>query len=224
MSAIIDLILPRLCPICEQRVKKDEVLHRACIDTLPKTNQAYFDTNNTSVLFADDKHFVRGAAWLKFRKHDLTQQLIHHAKYGLWPEINEALAREAAIEFMEADFFEGIDVIIPIPLHPQRKRKRGYNQSDYIARSLSAITHIPIDTTHITRTRNNPNQARMTGKEREENVKGIFAINHPEELYRKHILLVDDVITTGATIRECIHAMHAFRGCHVSVFALATAG
>lgn len=177
----------------------------------------------TEELFRDIPNFVRAAAFLFFQKGASTQRLIHAIKYNQRPDVAYAIAKEAAADFINTDFFDEIDVILPIPLHKRRLRQRGYNQSFYIAKALSDVTGIPIDTTHITRIVNNPKQALMRGKQREENVKGIFQANHPEELYRKHILLVDDLVTTGNTIRSCIKTMKAFRGCHISVFALGKA-
>lgn len=139
------------------------------------------------------------------------------------PRIAYDLAREASYDFMQADFFDGIDLIIPIPLHSKRLRERGYNQSEWIARALSEATGIPMDTTHVSRIRNNPQQALQKAKDRATNVEGVFAVNHPEELYRKHILIVDDLITTGSTVRACMKAMKVCRGAKFSVFALGKA-
>ena len=110
-----------------------------------------------------------------------------------------------------------------MPLHPKRLRERGYNQAEYIARGISEITGIPIDTTHVTRIRNTPQQALQDGEERKTNVANAFAVNHPEEMRHKHILVVDDLITTGETMRSCLAAMKRFRGATFSVFALCKA-
>lgn len=177
----------------------------------------------TEELFRDIHNFVRGAVFLFFKKKDDTQQLTHLFKYGNRPDIAKALTEEAAGDFLAADFFDGIDVIIPVPLHPKRLRERGYNQSEYIARALGQATGIPVDCEHLLRIVNNPKQATKSASEREENVKGIFEVRYPEDLYRKHILLVDDIITTGSTIRSCMKSLRVCRGCKISVFALGKA-
>ena len=110
-----------------------------------------------------------------------------------------------------------------IPLHPKRLNERGYNQSEYIAKGISDVTGIPIDLTHVTRTRNTPKQALQRGEERRENMAEAFAVNHPEQLYHKHILVVDDLITTGETMRSCLKAMKIIRGAKITVFALCKA-
>ncbi len=199
------------------------VICKECLDSLERTEQFALRDNLTEDLFAQNKQFERAAAFCFYDKHDTVSNLIQKAKYSRQPEINLFLAHLAAQDGLLSDFFDDVDVIIPIPLHPRRYRKRGYNQSDYIAQGLSDVLHIPIDTTHVARIRNNPQQALTIGKERERNVENIFEVNHPEEMYRKHILIVDDVITTGSTIRSCMDAMSAFRGARFSVFALAKA-
>ena len=151
------------------------------------------------------------------------QRVIHRLKYADQPQIGYELGRQAALEMLDTEFFEGIDVIIPMPLHPRRLRERGYNQAEYIARGLSAVTGIPVDTIHVTRVRNTPQQAKQTGDERRTNVKDAFAVNHPEQLYHKHILLVDDLITTGETMRSCLKAMRRHIRTKYSVFALCKA-
>jgi ComF family protein len=168
-------------------------------------------------------HLDRAAAFLFFEKDHPVQDLIHRMKYADQPMIGYQLGREAAMEFQCADFFDEIDIIVPIPLHPKRLRERGYNQSEYIARGISDVTGIPVDTTHVERIRNTPKQALQSGDERKQNVADAFAVNHPEQLYHKHILLVDDLITTGETARSCLRAMRLFRGATVSVFALCKA-
>ena len=144
-------------------------------------------------------------------------------KYADQPMIGYRFGRMAAMEMQYADFFDGIDVIVPMPLHPKRLRERGYNQSEFIARGISEITGIPVDTTHVTRSRNTPKQALQKGEERKHNVNNAFAVNHPEQLYHKHILVVDDLVTTGETMRSCLKAMKRFRGAKFSVFALCKA-
>ena len=144
-------------------------------------------------------------------------------KYADQPLIGQQLGYLAAVDFQCADFWEDIDVIIPVPLHPGRMRERGYNQSEYIARGICSVTGIPIDTQHVRRVKNTPKQALQTGEGRRHNVVDAFEVNHPEQLYGKHILVVDDLITTGETMRSCLKAMRKIRGAKFTVFALCKA-
>jgi len=172
---------------------------------------------------AKTMHLEKAAAFLFYDKDHPIQRVIHKMKYADQPMIGYFLGRQAAIEFQYADFFDEIDVIIPIPLHLKRLNERGYNQSEYIAKGISDVIGKPVDLTHVTRTRNTPKQALQSGEERRENMAEAFAVNHPEQLYHKHILVVDDLITTGETMRSCLHAMKKIRGAKFSVFALCKA-
>jgi len=244
ITALLSLFYPRICPMCEEYIGEGQVpgtLCKTCLAQLPRTEQAETPENLTemtltgsdSVMVRDTgqnmvrtkkvMHLERAAAFLFFDKEDPIRDLVHVLKYADRPEIGYQLGRQAAMEFQYADFFDGIDVIVPLPLHPKRLRERGYNQSEYIARGISDVTGIPVDTTHVERIKNTPKQALQKGAERKANVQNAFAVNHPEQMYRKHILVVDDLITTGETMRSCLKAMRRFRGAKFSVFALCKA-
>ena len=222
--SLLSLFYPHCCAMCGDLLEDETItMCPKCIHHLPRTEQCALRGNMTEELFCDLPRFQRAAAFLFFDKGADIQHVIHKMKFHEQPRIAYDLAREAAYDFMQADFFEDIDLIIPIPLHPRRLRERGYNQSEWIARALSETTGIPVDTTHVSRIRNNPQQALKKAKDRAINVEGVFAVNHPEELYRKHILIVDDLITTGSTVRACIKALKVCRGAEFSVFALGKA-
>lgn len=201
-----------------------------CWYRLPRTEQDLKAENSTETALTEGKtvikkalHLNRAGAYLFYEKEHPIQQVIHRMKYRDEPEWGIYLGRQAVLGWRDERFFDEIDVILPVPLHPKRLRERGYNQSEYIARGISEITGIPIDTTHLTRTRNTPKQALQDGEGRKTNVAGAFAVNHPEQLYHQRILVVDDLITTGETMRSCLQAMRAFRGAKISVFALCKA-
>lgn len=217
-----DLFFPKTCPICGHQIDENEVICSDCMHQLPRTEQAEQRDNVTEALFCHEPKFERGAAFLFFLKDSPVQHVVHKMKYGLFadPKIGYVLAKEAACEFMQSDFFEGIDLLIPVPLHPKRYRERGFNQAEWIGKGISEVTGIPMDTTHLTRTHNNAHQARTTGRKRTENVKDIFTVNHPEELYNKHVLIVDDIITTGATMLACMDVLRPIRKCRYSVFGI----
>lgn len=188
--------------------------------------------NRTEEHFASIRRFKRGGAFLFYKpvtalSHSSTDRLhdagrlIRHIKYGNRPELAVFLAKKAAEEWMDSGFFNDIDLIMPVPLHPRRLRLRGYNQSYYIALGLSQATGIPIDTTHLIRFRNNEHQARLRETDREKNVQDIFRVINPKDQEARHILLVDDIITTGSTLRACIQPLRRIRTCRFSVFALA---
>ena len=219
---MLNLFFPQRCPMCGQVVADGTIICHNCIRTLPRTEQVIMRGNSTEMLFDDIKNFRQGAAFLFFDKDSPVQNALHQMKYSRFanPQIGYVLAKEAAYDFLQSEFFEGIDIILPVPLHPKRLRERGFNQSEWIARALSEATKIPMETDILIRQKDNEHQARLIRTDRNKNVKGIFAIHYPEYLYHKHILLVDDIITTGATLRACIEALKPARGHKVSVFGL----
>jgi ComF family protein len=212
-----------------EQARRGQVCER-CKAELPRTEQAVIDANSTEMVLTEGKppvkktmHIERAAAFLFYEKDHPLQQVIHRMKYADQPLIGYELGRQAAIEMQDAEFFDEIDVIVPMPLHPRRLRERGYNQSLYIAQGISEVTGIPVDSTHVTRIKNTPKQALQSGEGRKTNVTDAFAVNHPEQMYHKHILVVDDLITTGETVKSCLRAMRFFRGARFSVFALCKA-
>ena len=235
LYSLLELIYPRVCAICGSYIGEsgDTVFCPQCIRALPRTEQAIYRQNLTeTAVLGEPDNLVRqanltrldkAASFLFFEKDHPIQWAVHKMKYADQPYIGYFLGRQAAIEMQYAGFFDGIDVIIPIPLHPARLRERGYNQSEYIARGISRIIGVEVDTTHVIRIRNTPKQALLTGENRSENVADAFAVNHPEHLYHKHILVVDDLITTGETMRSCLKAMKQCRAARFTVFALCKA-
>lgn len=148
--------------------------------------------------------------------------LIERGKFGNHPhpQVFYFLGRLAAQEYMDVDLWDDIDVIVPVPLHPKRFRARGFNQAEWIGRGLSDVLHIPVDTEHLVRTRNNPHQSQARFEKRKDNVQDVFSVRYPEEWKNKHLLLVDDVITSGSTMLACMKQTTPIRGCRISVFAL----
>lgn len=219
---ILDVFFPPFCPLCSTPVAHEGMVCPACLEQLDKTEEGNVRDNLVEDLFSGYPHFDKGGAFWFYEKESPIATLIHRAKYGMraTPYLIYYLAKEAAQGWLETGFFDGIEVIIPVPLHKKRLRERGFNQAEWMAKGLNEVTGIPIDTTHVERMRNNKHQASQSLKNRQSNVVGLFGVNHPEEMYRKHILLVDDIITTGSTIRACLEAMKSFRGCHITVFAL----
>lgn len=134
------------------------------------------------------------------------------------------LAEVTADELSATDFFDGIDALVPMPLHYLRRYKRGYNQCDYIAEGIRRVTGIPVVNGVLKRVRNNPTQTHLQINEREQNVANIFRVVHPERLENKHILLIDDVMTTGSTLHAALQELQHIPGIRLSVFTIAYAG
>ena len=230
LSPILELFYPSLCVICQRGVDSYNTLCADCLRQLPRTEHHILRENKVEMLFSDinrpckqwDKHrFIRGGAWLRY--NDDVAKLIHAAKFFERPELAEMLGRQIAIEWLDSGFFDDIDLLVPIPIHPRRMNERGYNQSEYICRGIASVVNIPIDTTTIRRVKDTPKQSQLTDAERQKNVEHAFHIPEPVNWHKRHILLVDDVITTGATIRNCIKEITPIRSCRISVISLAVA-
>ena len=133
------------------------------------------------------------------------------------------MGRFMAAELTVSEFFCDVDVIVPVPLHPRKQRMRGYNQSECVAKGVAAVTGIPLDAASVVRKKHTETQTSKSAYERWKNVDGIFHLRHPERFAGKHILLVDDVLTTGATITTCADVFRDVEGVRISVLTLAVA-
>lgn len=223
VEPIISLVYPTVCPLCGHVVRfREPPVCPSCLDALPRTEEATHRDNKVEMLFADFEKFVRGAAWLYYYKDHPVQQLVHAMKFQGQPELGLLLGRQLAMEWADTGFFDGIDYLAPIPLHRKRYADRGYNQSEWIARGISEVTGLPLDTTHLYRQKNNEHQSRLSKRERTA-MQNVFAVRNPSDWSGCHILVIDDIITTGNTISRAFSALHSIRGCRYSVLSLAVA-
>lgn len=222
LADFISLFFPRLCAACNTALlRHEEILCTLCLHQLPKTNFHTQENNTLSQIFWGRVPIEHAAAWCFFHKGSKIQHLIHLMKYNEKQEIGQYLGTIYGRELMLSPFFHDVDVIIPVPLHPKRKRKRGYNQSEWIAKGLSETMKIPVDSKTLIRTTASESQTKKSRFRRWENVKEIFSVTNFTLLQNKHILLVDDVLTTGATIESCATELLKIKGVKISVAALA---
>ncbi|MDR0367561.1 MAG: ComF family protein [Bacteroidales bacterium] len=223
-SDFIKLFYPEYCNVCDRvLVKGEELLCTHCISDLPKTNFHLEKNNPVEMIFAGRIPIFRATAFCAFRKGNTMQTIIHQLKYKGNKEIGIYLGKMLGSSLMEAPDFRSIDTIIPVPLHKHKEKKRGYNQSEYIAKGIFQSMSKPIDTTSLIRITHTSTQTRKTRYNRWENVSSIFQLSESENLIGKHILLVDDVITTGATIEAAAQLLLSLPDTKVSVAGLAYA-
>jgi len=204
-SRLVDLIAPRACVVCGGRLGIHEFfLCGSCNLQLPRTN--YADNpyeNDMARLFWGQLPVERCAALFFYQGGSGPSQILYELKYKNHPEIGEFFGRMIAEEWDETGFFEGIDLIVPVPLAKERQRQRGYNQSLHIARGIGSVTRLPIVTNAMSRKQFVESQTQKDRWQRNENVEGCFRLNDGSALKGRHVLLVDDVVTTGATICSC---------------------
>lgn len=162
--------------------------------------------------------------FLYYAKGSVVRQLLYELKYYGNKEIGGFLGRYMAAELLPSGFFEGIDYILPVPLHRKKERLRGYNQSEWLAKGVGSVTSIPVLSDVMERCKYTETQTHKGLYERWENVCDIFVCNTPAILQGKHVLLIDDVLTTGATIVSCSDALKDVADIRISVLTLALAG
>jgi len=143
----------------------------------------------------------------KFVKESRVQQVLHALKYKQQPELGEMLGRVYGQDLLEADFKDAFDLIVPVPLHDSRRRIRGYNQSEKFGNGLSGMLGVPCDDTYMMRRARTETQTHKSKLSRWENVENVFRVVDPGHITEKRVLLVDDVVTTGATLEACGRAL-----------------
>jgi ComF family protein len=200
----ITLFFPNHCLGCSNSLfKGEEILCTRCILELPKTRYHEQFDNTIKSRLSGRIALTYALAFLKFRKTGVVQHLLHQLKYNNHPEVGVRLGKLYGKDLVEAGYEDKFDLIVPVPLHSSRKRRRGYNQSEKFAEGLSDLMQIPCDENIVERKIKTTTQTRKTKIERWENVKDVFLVKEPDKINGKRILLVDDVITTGATLEAC---------------------
>jgi ComF family protein len=178
--------------------------------------------NPIEKIFMGRLRIESAAACLFFNTGSITQQLIHHIKYHNEPELAVELGNIIGQKLLLSKRFTEIDAIIPLPLFKTRERKRGYNQAERLAKGVAEVLQKPLWNDLIKRNRSTATQTKKTRSERWENVEGIFTISSRREIKDLHLLVVDDVITTGATLEACAASLRE-QGAKISISTLAYA-
>ncbi len=220
----VNLMFPVHCEACEESLTKGEnIVCLLCEYELPKTNFHRERDNKIEKIFWGRVKIERAAAFYFFHGKSKVQRLLHKLKYHGKKEIGFRLGELFGEAMLESGFAEEIDLIVPVPLHEKRKRQRGYNQSDYFAMGLSESLKIDWSPQVLRRAVYTNTQTKKSRFERWGNVGEVFELAQPEKITGKHLLLVDDVITTGSTIEGCAHTLLQAEGAKVSIAAIAVA-
>lgn len=224
LSEFVELLYPRTCITCgDALLKGEEQICFNCLLNIPRTNFHLQPNNLLEKRCWGRFPFNRISSFFHYEKGSDFQHLLHELKYHDNPEIGQIMGRQAGYELIESDDFRRTQLIVPVPLHPNKLRKRTYNQSEEIAKGLSQAMKVPVDTTHLIRSAENQTQTKKSVYERFENTLGIFEMKQAKDWEDKTILLVDDVITTGSTIEACVKTLENIKGLTINIFTLAQA-
>lgn len=221
---LIALVFPNNCAACNATLYRNEkTLCTKCRFDLPKTNFHDFLENPLAKLFWGKLNIEAVTALYHFDKGARVQHLLHELKYKGNTNVGEVLGSILAHDLKKSEQFSSIEGVVPVPLHPKKQRKRGYNQSYFIAKGISETMEIPVMDKSLIRVQHSESQTRKSKFNRWRNVETVFDVKKEETLRGKHILLVDDVITTGSTLEACATQLLKVDGVKVSIAALACA-
>ena len=219
LQDFVDLVFPNCCPGCDQPLVSGEVhLCTNCEFDLP----VYGANEDILQNFAGRLKLVEARAFLKFYHGGLAQKLLHGIKYNGDQELGEHLGKMFMQHISRESTYAKVEVIVPVPLHKSKLRVRGYNQSEVLARGMADVLGVNIDVDSVIRIKKSETQTKKDRAERWQNVSGIFEVTN-DSLQGKHVLLIDDVITTGATLEACGQTILAAGAPSLSVAALAAA-
>ncbi|WP_303309686.1 ComF family protein [Hymenobacter sp. BT730] len=222
----VSLVFPRVCLACADSLARgEEHICTSCRTELPYTDYHLLpaDANPLARRFWGKVPVRYAFSYLRFLQHGRVQHLLHQLKYQGQQEVGLVLGRWYGYELAEKGFTQEFDLIIPVPLHPRKLAKRGYNQADCFAEGLAQGLQVPWLPNVLRRTEHTSSQTRKNRVERWENVASVFEVPNPAALSGLHVLLVDDVLTTGATLEACAVMLLA-AGCReVSIATIATA-
>ena len=220
----ISLLFPRICASCSKLLfKNEEVICTKCLYKLPRTNFHKFVQNPVMEVFWGRVKIHSAATFLHFTKTGRVQKLVHQLKYKNKTEVGVLLGELYGRDLKKADLFKNVNVIIPVPLHWKKQMQRGFNQSEMFGRGLSKAMKARLDTKTLLRSVATETQTKKSRIERWENVSEVFDLKDEKQLEGKHILLVDDVITTGATMEACASKLLEIKDVRVSLATIAFA-
>lgn len=223
-ESVLHLIFPHVCAGCGNDVlPKEQALCLRCLDALPLTHYHRHADNPVEKTFWGRLPLVAATAPYYFTKESLMQRLMHQFKYKGNKELGLFLGRQMGTSLIETSRFSTIDVLVPLPLFNTRERKRGFNQATILCEGIADVLQKPVLKNSVIRTMHTESQTNKTRTERWQNMEGHFDITDTESIAGKHVLLVDDVVTTGATLEACGRALLQADGVQLSIATLCIA-
>lgn len=222
---LFGLFYPNICLACKTNLLNGEqIICYRCESELPKTGHWNTPSNALINRFAGRVNIEGAAAMFYFNKGGSVQHLLHQLKYAGRQDVGEYIGKGLGHKLKsEGAVISNIDIVVPVPLHFKKLRKRGYNQCDPFAKGIAEILEVPFSDSALERKHENVSQTGKNRFERWENVAEIFAVAEPGKLQGKHVLLVDDVVTTGATAEACLQTILKINNTRASFAAIAVA-
>lgn len=204
LTAFSHLFYPHNCEGCgTDTLRDDYFLCARCLHKLPETGFFGKEANPVEKLFYGRLNITNAAAAFYFTKDSLLQHVLVQLKYKSNKESGYFLGRMMGYALLQTERFNQTDILVPLPLNPKKEYLRGYNQAALICEGISEVWHKPVCADAVTRIRFTETQTHQNRVSRWQNMEGVFRVTRPEALKNKHILLIDDVITTGATLEAC---------------------
>jgi len=224
LQDLLGLLFPELCAACGiQLYRGEHCLCSKCLYDLPYSDHHLHTDNRAAKKFWGRLPLGHVFALLHFKKGNAVQQILHSLKYRNQPELGVTLGRMIAEKLLLNKQSNYPDLIVPVPLHRRREKLRGYNQSLCIARGIAEVLQIPLSEGNLKRIIATESQTRKNRYSRHENMVGVFELQNTSAFRDKHVLLVDDVITSGATLEACAIALLKHRVNKISIAAAAFA-
>ena len=224
LKNLVNLFFPPVCSGCHSFLMTNEtVICTKCRHDLPQTNHHIHTENEAFKKFYGRIPVIHASAFLYFHKKGMVQELIHNLKYRGHQEIGAQLGYWYAEDLKNNLALKNVDAIIPVPIHKKRWRKRGYNQVDTFAEALSSELNIPVQKEVLVRKIDSKTQSKKSLLGRTEGIHRVFDVHFSEEEHNKHFLLLDDVLTTGATLEACSRALLEIPGAKISIVCMAMA-
>lgn len=216
------LFFPSSCAGCGKALlHREHLICLPCIGNLPLTNSHLEKDNLVERIFWGRIRLENACSLVYFKQEGIVQHIMHQFKYKGKKEIGNILGSILANQLKNSDFISSVDLILPVPIHAKKKALRGYNQSDNIAEGMANILHLPWQTSAIKKEKDTESQTKKKRYERWKNVEKVFKVIDTELLKNKHILLVDDVLTTGSTLEACGTAILKVPGTKLSIATIA---
>ena len=224
IASLINLFFPKVCYTCYDYLNDFEsYICTTCRHNLPVTNFHFNNDNTVEKVFYGRAKIEHATALLRFEKKGIVQQLIHNLKYRGYEDIGDFLGAWLGNELKNIDAYKTIDVIIPVPLHKNKLKKRGYNQVTKFAQQLAHCLNAEYNKESLIKITNTTSQVNKKRFARWSASNEHFNLKKPELLTNKHILLVDDIITTGATLEACINVINKAENVKISIATMAIA-